>query len=169
MSYNFDGSVNEVGNLASGIYKYDFDEDNQVVNQSYISGWLQNNMGELNILIHTCYSGAYPGMGDEEQSIYRQVFLKEYYAKLGRKVLMGVSSYESTNPGGDSSMEWTEIREGDTVIRRQAVTASPSVKVNTAREYVSASKASDLELKDLVYKYNVNQGGPRQVAGNDAA
>ena len=83
MSYDFDASINEIGNLASGIFKYDFDEDKSLATPDYISGWMQNNLGEINILIHTSYQGENPKMGDEEQAIYRQLFLKEYYKKLG--------------------------------------------------------------------------------------
>ena len=81
-AYEFSSSINEIGNLASGIYKYDFDEDPSLVNPSFVSGWLQNNVGELNVCIHSCFSGENPGMNDEEQSIYRQIFLRDFYKSL---------------------------------------------------------------------------------------
>jgi len=174
MTYNFDPSVNEIGNLASGIYKYDFDEDQSLVNPSYLSGWLENNIGELNVLIHSCYSGQNPGLGDQEQSIYRQIFLRDFYGKLGRKILMGLSASNPSNSTSSSSSsvvtsDWTELRDGDSVIRRRALLASPSEKVGASKEYAIYSKEADDTLKDLLYKYNTTLGGPRQIAGKDSS
>lgn len=166
-AYDFSNSINEIGNLASGIYKYDFDEDSSSVNPSFVSGWLQNNVGELNISIHSCYSGENPGMGDEEQNIYRQIFLRDFYKKIGRKALMGVS-YTSTNQSGLVTSDWTELREGDSVIRRRASLASPSEKITASRQFSDLSREANEELKHLIYKYNMSKGGPRQVAGKDS-
>ena len=69
---------NEIGTLASGIFKYDFDSDVAEATVEYVSGWMQNNIGELNSLIYTCYSGTDPGFGLEESAIYRQIFLKNH-------------------------------------------------------------------------------------------
>jgi hypothetical protein len=172
MSYNFDSSVNEIGNLASGIYKFDFDENKNFVNPSFVSGWLQNNIGELNVLIHSCYSGENPGMGDEEQSIYRQIFLRDYYKKLGRSSLMGVSYIESQPESSSSSSivtsDWTELRDGDSMIKRKAMLASPSEKITASRQYSQFSNDAQGELDKLLYKYNISKGSPRQVAGNDS-
>lgn len=173
MSYNFDSSINEIGNLASGVYKYDFDEDSSLATPDYISGWMQNNMGELNILIHTAYEGEDPNMGDEEQAIYRQLFLKEYYKKLGRKLLTSAfgTTTETTVASEGSSFQtsdWTELREGDSVIKRQASIASPGTKVTASKQYASLSTEAELTLKDLLYKYNSGKSSPIQVAGNDA-
>ncbi len=168
-TYNFDPAVNEIGNLASGIYKYDFDEDPSLVNSDFVSGWLQNNIGELNVLIYSCYSGEYPGMGDAEKSIYRQVFLKDFYAKLGRKALMGVShDSSSVSAGSVVTSDWTELRDGDSVIRRRAMLSTPSERVTASKQYSLYSKEAEETLLSLLQSYNVNKGGPRQVAGTDA-
>ena len=175
MSYDFDASINEIGNLASGIFKYDFDEDKSLATPDYISGWMQNNLGEINILIHTSYQGENPKMGDEEQAIYRQLFLKEYYKKLGRKLLTSAFSTSeetaSVASAGSSfqTSDWTELREGDSVIKRQAQIAAPSTKVTASKQYASLPNEAELTLKDLLYKYNSGKSTPIQVAGNDAA
>lgn len=172
MSYYFSPSLNEVGNLATGIFKYDFDSNTGSVSMDYISGWLQNNMGELNVLIHTCYSGENPGFRVEEQSIYRQVFLKNYYTKLGRSALMGVStSSSSSSSSGSGSIvtsDWTELRDGDSVIKRQAMLASPATKVSASRTFSSFAQDADYTLRDLLQRYTSYRGGPRQVAGKDS-
>jgi hypothetical protein len=172
MSYFFSSSLNEVGNLATGIFKYDFDSNTGSISMDYISGWLQNNIGELNVLIHTSYSGENPGLSLEEQTIFRQVFLKSYYSKLGRQALMGVntssSSSISSGSGSIVTSDWTELRDGDSVIRRQAMLASPATKVTASRTYSSYAHEADLSLKDLLQRYTMHKGVPRQVAGKDA-
>jgi len=171
MSYFFDSSVNEIGNLASGIFKYDFDEDSSSISSDYISGWLANNLGELNVLIHTNFQGENPGLQSEEQAIFRQIFLKSYYGKLARKTLMGVSSSTTETGGSDGETtmsDWIELREGDSYIKRQVTTASPATKVTASRQYSNYSLDADLNLKDLVYKYNISNSNPSQVAGKDA-
>lgn len=167
MTYQFDSSINEYGNLASGIFLYDFDEEYSVIRPEYISGWLDNNIGELNVLIHKCYEGDNPGLGNEEQAIYRQLFLKSFYGKLARKTLMGVSVTETIPVEGstyNSTMsDWIELREGDSYIKRQVTTASPSTKVSASKQYSSYAQEAELTLKDLIFKYNNNIAFPRQV------
>lgn len=167
MTYKFDSSINEIGNLASGIFLYDFDEDSGVIRPEYISGWLQNNLGEINILTHSCFQGENPGLNEEEQAIYRQIFLKSFYGKIARKTLMGVSTvqttYESGGSGSSEMSDWIELREGDSYIKRQVTTASPSTKVSASKQYSSYAQEAELTLKDLIYKYNQNKSGPIQV------
>jgi len=170
-NYHFDNSLNEIGNLATGIFKYDFDSSTGDISVGYISGWLQNNIGELNVLIHSSYSGENPGLEVEEQAIYRQVFLKNYYTKLGRQALMGVSTSSSSSSVGNGSIvtsDWTELRDGDSYIRRQAMLASPSTKVTASKTYSSFAADADYTLRDLLQRYTSYRGGPRQVAGKDA-
>ena len=169
-NYHFSNSLNEIGNLATGIFKYDFDSSTGDIAVGYISGWLQNNIGELNVLIHACYSGENPGLAVEEQAIYRQVFLKNYYQKLGRQALMGVSTSSSSSSGSGSITvsDWTELREGDSYIRRQALMASPATKVTASRTYSAYAQSADYNLKDLLQRYTSFRGGPRQIAGKDA-
>tara|TARA_Y100001938_G_C8101618_1_gene442294 strand:+ start:4421 stop:4945 length:525 start_codon:yes stop_codon:yes gene_type:complete len=172
MNYHFDSSLNEIGNLATGIFKFDFDSSTGDISVGYISGWLHNNIGELNVLIHSCYSGGNPGMQVEEKAIYRQVFLKNYYTKLGRQALMGVSTSSSSSISSGSgsivTSEWTELRDGDSYIRRQAMLASPATKVTASRTYSTFAENAEYNLKDLLQRYTSFRGGPRQVAGKDA-
>lgn len=167
MTYQFDSSINEIGNLASGIFLYDFDEDSGVIRPEYVSGWLQNNLGELNVLTHSCFKGENPGFNEEEQSIYRQIFLKSFYGKIARKTLMGLSTVQTVTESGESGSsemsDWIELREGDSYIKRQVTTASPSTKVSASRQYSAYAQEAELTLKDLIYKYNQNKSGPIQV------
>lgn len=164
-------SLNEIGTFATGIYKYDFDGNTGEASIEYISGWLQNNIGELNTLIYTCYSGENPGFGLEEQAIYRQIFLKNHYAKLSRNVLRGITVSGTSESSGSSELltsEWTELRDGDSVIKRTAQMATPAIKASTSRVYQQFSADAEVTLKDLLQSYNSYKGAPRQVAGKDS-
>jgi hypothetical protein len=161
---------NEIGNMATGIFTYDFDSDSDEARMCYVSGWLQNNIGELNTLIYSCYSGANPGFGLEEEAIYRQIFLKNHYAKLSRNTLKGITSSSSSSSESNELLtsEWTEIRDGDSVIKRTAQMATPGVKASTSRVYLQFAQNAEITLKDLLQSYNSYKGAPRQVAGKDA-
>jgi hypothetical protein len=163
---------NEIGNMATGIYVYDFDSQNAEGTVCYISGWLENNIGELNNLIFSCYNGPDPGMGLEEEAIYRQIFLKNHYAKMSRNTLRGITSSTSESESEGSSelitSEWTELRDGDSYIKRVAKMATPAEKNKTSKLYKEFADAADINLKDLLHSYNLYKANPRQVAGKDA-
>jgi hypothetical protein len=167
-----DDKWNEIGNMATGIYVYDFDSTDAEGTVCYVSGWLKTNIGELNNLIFSCYRGENPGMGLEEEAIYRQIFLKNHYAKKSRNALRGImtSTTESESEGSSEliTSEWTELRDGDSFIKRTAVMASPGEKNKTSKIYKEFADAADVNLKDLLHSYNLYKANPRQVAGKDA-
>ena len=115
-----------------------------------ISGWLGANVGQFNNLTYQSF-----GTGDdfllEEENILTQLYLKDYYNKQARSVLVG---------GATGSLDWTRLTEGDTTIVR-------SNKIDIARGYRNLSKDATEQLKDLVYSYNSYQAMPRQTAGID--
>ena len=57
--------------VASGIFFYEFDADTSEVNLSSISGWMEANLGELNNLIYTDFSGAGADLTPEQANIYK--------------------------------------------------------------------------------------------------
>ena len=82
---------------------------------------------------------------------------------------MGVSSSSPSSSSGELiTSDWTELRDGDSVIRRRAVLASPNEKINISKQFSEISREAGDELKHLLYKYNITKGGPRQVAGKDS-
>lgn len=147
-------SYNKIGTLASGIYYTEFDNLNAAHQISAeiqsISGWLQENIGLLNSLINTSFSGENPDWLLEEPSIYSQVYLANFYKKKSRDTLRGI----------DESADFITLREGDTVITR-------TNKNEIAKTYLSLAKQAEETLKNLVYKYNVYNSSPIQVAGRD--
>lgn len=158
-------SWNEIGEIATGIYEYDFGEGSTATTVSQISGWLEANVGELNSLIFSCFSGANPGMGLEERAIFRHLYLKSYYEKESRKILQGVqtTSTETDGSGEIVTSDWTELREGDSYIKRVATLATPATKTQASKTFLQFSQDTEISLKDLVYKYNLYRANPAEA------
>ena len=158
-------SLNEIGKIATGIYEYDFGSNSAAANGFQISGWLEANIGELNSLIFTCFSGANPGLGLEEKSIFRHLYLKSYYERESRKILQGVqtTTTETEGSGEIVTSDWTELREGDSYIKRVATLATPATKTQASKTFLQFAQDADITLKDLVYKYNLYRANPAEA------
>ena len=158
-----------VSTIATGIYNDEFDSETGYSTLSSISGWLANNIGLLNTILYTSYSGSgaadndseYPGdtvlspsgsFRFEESDVYKQIYLTNYYTKKARAVLKGI----------DSSVDFISLREGDSVITR-------TNKNEIAKTYRGFAKDAQERLEMLVAKYNIYDAQPVQVAGTDAS
>lgn len=146
--------MSSIGEIATRVYDNEFDDAPTQLEREFkiesISGWLGANVGQFNNLTYQSF-----GTGDdfllEEENILTQLYLKDYYNKQARSVLVG---------GATGSLDWTRLTEGDTTIVR-------SNKIDIARGYRNLSKDATEQLKDLVYSYNSYQAMPRQTAGID--
>jgi hypothetical protein len=151
---------NEPSILANSIFINEFDSDTDMATLTQISGWFENNVGELNTLLFTSFSGSgeagqdthvfHPTMGLEESGIYKKLYLKHFYQKKARNVLKGI----------DSSVDFVTLREGDSMITR-------TNKNEIAKVYRGFAKDATEELEKAVYAYNFYQAAPRQVAGGE--
>lgn len=145
-----------VHNLADEIFGNEFEYDSGYANFHFISGWLSNNVGMLNNRLYTEFevSGDYfTPTGDfqqEERSVYKQMYLYEFYTKKTRQVLRGV----------DSSVDFVSLREGDSMITR-------TNKNELAKTYRGLANDANSELEKLISSYNLYQSKPLQVAGED--
>lgn len=147
--------MSTIGEIATRIYDNEFDDAPTQLEREfrieYISGWLEANVGQLNTLTYQNFSIS----GDflqEEEAIMSKMYLKDYYNKSSRSILITAST---------GNMPWTRLTEGDTTIVR-------SSNLDYSREYKNLSKSASEDLKELVYAYNSYQAMPRQTAGNDA-
>lgn len=148
--------------LANTVFVNEFDSDTDMATLSQISGWFENNIGELNTVLFTSFSGSGVDSTDEvrivpsgafsteESGIFKQLYLKHFYRKKARNVLKAI----------DSSADFITLREGDSVITR-------TNKNEIAKTYRGFAKDAEEELQNLVYAYNFYQAKPRQVAGNE--
>jgi hypothetical protein len=144
--------------------------------KAQIAAWLETNIGHLNILINQSYRVDYkndicPVLQKEEEAIFIQLYLKYYYKRQAQSILKSASSIIITpsTPNQTTTMsDWTELREGDSSIKRVSQTASPQQKVQMSQAYKSFSDGAEAKLKNLVHSYNMYKSSPRQVAGADA-
>jgi hypothetical protein len=141
--------ANEIGTLASGIFVSEFDSDSTITSISSISGWLQHNIGLLNTYLYTDFSGTDPGLEDEENAIFTQLYLAEYYKKMSRSALRGVTQ---------DSGSLVEVTEGDTTVRF-------ANKGEIGKTYRGLSRDSHDEAMRLIHSYNMYEARPRQVVG----
>jgi len=145
-----------VHSLADEIFGNEFDYDSGYAQYYFISGWLANNIGQLNNRLFTSYevtgdhflpTGSFK---QEERAIYKQMYLYEFYTKKTRQVLRGV----------DSEVDFISLREGDSMITR-------TNKNELAKTYRGLANDANSELEKLITSYNMYQAAPMQVAGED--
>jgi len=158
--------MNDFGNLATQIVTYDFPEDTDTYSLSYVSGWLEANLGELNLhtneefsvdssgnIVLGTGSSSSTGLLSQEIEIFKTLYEIHYYEKSARESLRSATYGSST--------DWLTLKEGDTTIQRQ----NKNSVARTFRELVADSRKN---LENLVFRYNRYRSGPRQVHGTDA-
>lgn len=106
-------------------------------------------VGQLNDLIGTCYtieSGCFvPELESEESAVYGLLYKHQYYQKAATQTL-----------GAIGAVQWTEISEYDSTIRR----ASPN---ETSKVYLQIAKDTREEMYQLVDAYKRNLSNPNSV------
>ena len=143
--------MSELGDLANSLFASEFDSDADAINVTLISGWFVENLGLLNTLINTSYSTEDPCLGAEEQSIYKQLYLYNYYNKQARNILRGVVSTSSSD-------NILMVADGDNRIQF-------ANKNEISKSYKDLAKDSKQVLDSLVAKYNIYAAKPLQVGG----
>ena len=146
--------MNDVGKLATDIYDYELGSPSGI-SVSNISGWINNNVGRLNILIDSDFcveTGTFkPELKQEESVIFTQIYLIYYYKNKVNRAQRGLEE-------GDS---WISFAEDDRRVTR-------SNKNEIVKSFLSLQKQAKEDLADLLTKYNGYLASPRQVAGYDA-
>lgn len=138
--------------VASGIFFYEFDADTSEVNISSISGWLEANIGELNNLLYTSFSGANVDLNPEQANIYKHLYLGHYYKKKSRNAIKALA--------GGSGSAILSIRDEDS-----SVTFVNSNEIS--KQFRQISKDNFEEMNRLVNFYNSYQAAPVQVVGKN--
>ena len=146
--------MSSVAELASGVFIDEFDSSGVVYDS--ISGWFENNLGQLNNALYTNFSGSngqISGLNLEEQEIYKQMYLYHYYTKQTRNTIRGIAN--------DTNGNILSVRDGDNAI-------SFVNKNEVSKVYRSLAQDVNNKLTYLVGKYNSYQAEPRQVGGIEA-
>ena len=174
--------MNQLGELAYHIWDIEFGDHTTSLQREHnvllISGYLESNIGQLNVFLNTDFSLdkekdiMVPSLEYEEKAIFTQLYLKDYMNKEARKILRNASVSEpstsdtSSTTTTDGVTDWIELREGDTTIKRSLATST--TKNASARIFQqSANEASSL-LKELIAAYNMYGSRPLQVNTSDA-
>lgn len=142
--------MSQLGELAEELIETEFSyltgsEQTSAINRA--SGWMEVNLGKLNTLLFTSFSGVDPDLKQEEEAIYKQIYLVDYWKSKVGSVLKNADS---------STSEWLVLREGDSSIEKLN-------KNEVAKTYRGLSSDASVELDRLVHDYKYYQASPRQV------
>lgn len=141
--------------LAHEIFTVEFGSDTSVTTFSQISGWFSTNLGLLNNLLYSNFSGSDPSLGEEEKSIFKELYLSNFYTKQARNALRGILS--SSN-NGDNILSVSDGDNSITFVNRNEV----------SKVYRGLASDSQIKLKDLISTYNSYKAEPRQLGGIEA-
>jgi hypothetical protein len=144
--------MNVIESLSLSIFQTEFDSDTGIMPRSHISGWLAENLGYLNTLLNTSYSGIDSSIDLEAQSIYKELYLSNYYRKQSRNALRGIIDTS------DNRSDILSLRDGESSV-------TFTNKNEVAKVYKSMADESQLRLNKLVSQYNIYQSKPLQVGG----
>ena len=152
---------NVLEDLASGIVVTEFDGDTGISTVANVSGWLYENLGQVNTYLYTDFSGAdatgaYGFMDIEAQSVLKELYLSNYYNKQARNALRGIAE---SSVSGDNVLSLKDGESSVTFVNRNEVSK------------VYRGLASDCmdRVTRLAAQYNIYQAQPRQLGGIDAS
>lgn len=140
--------MSALSGLAKSIFQTEFDGNTGMVPESYIYAWLSGNLGKLNTMIHTQYSGEAAELDLEAQAIYRELYMGHYYKKQANSAVKGVLD------GGDI-LSMRDSNSAITFANRNEI--SKSYKA-LADEHLSTAEK-------LASKYTIYQAQPVQILG----
>ena len=147
--------MSNLGDLATSIRTTEFDSAASPTS-NLISGWLDANLGKLNNVLFTSFSGSageVTGLNLEEQNIYKEMYLYHYYTKQTRNTIRGIAD--------DTNGNIISVRDGDNAITFVN-------KNEVSKVYKSLARDSYDALEKLIANYNSYQASPRQVGGIEA-
>lgn len=142
--------------IASQIFTTEFASNTGITTHSQISGWLSANVGGLNALLHTNFSGEDPSIDNAAANILARQYMVNYYQRAARNALRGVLN-SSTN--GDNILS---VSDGDNRI-------SFVNKREVALTFNTLAKDVKEELDQMVYSYQLYAASPVQVGDYDSS
>ena len=148
---------NVLEDLASGIVVTEFDSDTGIATVANVSGWLYENLGQVNTYLYTDFSGAnasgmYGVMDTEAQNVLKELYLSNYYNKQARNALRGIVD---SSVSGDNVLSLRDGESSVTFINRNEVSKVYKGMASDCMEKVTRMAA----------QYNIYQAQPRQLGG----
>jgi len=152
---------NVLEDLASGIVTTEFDGDTGIATVASVSGWLYENLGQVNSYLYTNFSGdnatgTYGFMDIEAQNVLKELYLSNYYNKEARNALRGITK---SSVSGDNVLSLRDGESAVTFINRNEVSKVYRGLANDCMDKVTQMAA----------QYNIYQAQPRQLGGIDAS
>jgi len=141
--------------LAHEVFSVEFGSDASTTTFTQISGWFSTNLGLLNNLLYTNFSGSDPSLGEEEKAVFKELYLSNFYSRQARNALRGILA--SSN-NGDNILSVSDGDNSITFVNRNEV----------SKVYRGLATDSQQKLKDLVFAYNSYKAEPRQLGGIEA-
>ncbi len=152
---------NVLEDLASGIVVTEFDSDTGIATVAAVSGWLNENLGQVNTYLYTDFfgddaTGSYGPIDVEAQSVLKELYLSNYYNRQARNALRGIAD---SSVSGDNILSLRDGESAVTFVNRNEVSK------------VYRGLASDCmdRVTQLAAQYNIYQAQPRQLGGIDAS
>ena len=152
---------NVLESLASGIVTTEFDSDTGIATVASVSGWLYENLGQVNTYLYTNFSGdnasgTYGFMDIEAQNVLKELYLSNYYNKEARNALRGITK---SSVSGDNVLSLKDGESAVTFVNRNEVSKVYRGLANDCMDKVTQMAA----------QYNIYQAQPRQLGGIDAS
>ena len=152
---------NVLESLASGIVTTEFDSDTGIATVASVSGWLYENLGQVNTYLYTNFSGdnatgTYGFMDIEAQNVLKELYLSNYYSKEARNALRGITK---SSVSGDNVLSLKDGESAVTFINRNEV----------SKVYRGLSNDCMDKVTQMAAQYNIYQAQPRQLGGIDAS
>ena len=152
---------NVLESLASGIVTTEFDSDTGIATVASVSGWLYENLGQVNTYLYTNFSGdnatgTYEIMDIEAQNVLKELYLSNYYNKEARNALRGITK---SSVSGDNVLSLKDGESAVTFINRNEV----------SKVYRGLANDSMDKVTQMAAQYNIYQAQPRQLGGIDAS
>ncbi len=152
---------NVLESLASGIVTTEFDSDTGIATVASVSGWLYENLGQVNTYLYTNFSGddasgTYGFMDIEAQNVLKELYLSNYYNKEARNALRGITK---SSVSGDNVLSLKDGESAVTFINRNEV----------SKVYRGLANDSMDKVTRMAAQYNIYQAQPRQLGGIDAS
>jgi len=147
---------NVLEDLASGIVQYEFDSDTDIATVANVSGWLYENLGQVNTYLYTEFSGANASLDIEAQNVLKELYLCNYYTKQARNALRGIIS---SSVSGDNVLSLRDGESAVTFVNRNEV----------SKVYKGLAGDCMDNVVRMAGQYNIYGAQPRQAVGIDGS
>jgi hypothetical protein len=140
-----------ISGLATKIFQTEFDGDTGIMPRSYIQAWLETNLGQLNGLINTSYSGIDASLDLESAAIYKEMYMANFYKKQSRNALKGLV-------GNSNGSDILSLKDGNSSV-------TFTNKNEVSKVYRSLAQDCEAKIDKLSHQYNMYQSEPLQLGG----